>query len=329
MKTPDKHSIDRTLNNSASKEEAKEVLRWFATPEGSQHLSRLIDEDEKKILPGTEEHYIEERIPSAEMYERILSKVRWQHRRRLLFRAAAILIPLILFAGQFWYLDDRIDLFSDSGYEEVYVPRGERSLVIFQDGSRVSLNSESRIRYPRKFAFSQRKVFLEGEGFFEVASNKNRPFIVDLNGIDVKVLGTTFDVKAYSIDPEIFVTLETGKVFLASQSRPLAHLKPGDKAVYNRNAGTCKISRPENVTKNSAWRNNQLVFENTPLAEVIQLLSRWYNIEFSVADSSALYYNYTLTSSKKQINQVLLELEKIAPVRFTDKDGTIQVTMKK
>lgn len=328
MKRPDKHSIDRTLNNSASKEEAREVLRWFASPEGSQYLSALIDEDEKKILPGTESHYIEERIPSAEMYERILSMVRWQRRRRLLFRAAAILIPLILFAGQFWYIDKRIDLFDNGGYEEVYVPKGERTQLIFQDGTKVSLNAESRIRYPRKFAFSERKVSLEGEGFFEVATNKDRPFIVDLNGLDVKVLGTTFDVKAYPADPDIFVTLETGKVSITSQAHPIALLKPGEKAIYNRSSGVCKISKPENVAQSSAWRKNKIIFNNASLSEVTQVLSRWYNIEFSITDSTALYYNYTLTSSKKEIHQVLQELEKIAPVRFTDKDGTIQITMK-
>ena len=229
MKAPDKHIIDRTLNNTATPEEARQVIRWFSTPEGSRYLSSLMDEDMEKIQPGSEKLYAERSIPTDEMYQFIMKKIHLQQRKRFIFRAAAILIPLLLFLGQFWYIDKHIDLFADSGYEEIYVPKGERMQLIFQDGSKAILNAETRIKYPRKFGFNERKVELEGEAFFEVSPNKDRPFIVDVKDINVKVLGTTFDVKAYATDPDIFVSLETGKVALANNSRPLAHLQPGRK----------------------------------------------------------------------------------------------------
>lgn len=78
-----------------------------------------------------------------------------------------------------------------------------------------------------------------------------------------------------------------------------------------------------------AWRKNQIVFDNTPLEEVIEVLSRWYDVEFVIDDLSTYHYSYTLASSKKQIHQILEELEKISPVRFTDQDGKIHVSMKK
>jgi len=329
MKIPDKHTIDKVLRNTASKEDAKEVIRWFATLEGRAYLENLITEDEKNILLGTEEHYIDVQIPSEEMYDRIMSMVRWQRRRRTLFRVAAILIPFILLVGQFWYLDKNIDLLGNSDLEEVYVPKGERTLIVFQDGTKAYINSESRIKYPRKFGLSERKVYLEGEAFFEVSPNRKRSFIVSLGDLDVKVLGTTFDVRAYLEDPEIYVMLETGRVSISSLSRQIAHLNPGDQAIYNRKTNTCKINRPKNLTNNSLWRKNQIVFENTPLKEVVEILSRWYDVEFVIDDPSACYYSYTLTSSKKQIHQILGELEKISPVRFTDQDGKIHVSMKK
>ena len=122
MKTPDKHIIDRTLNNTATPEEARQVIRWFSTPEGSRYLSSLMDEDMEKIQPGSEELYTERSIPTDEMYQFIMKKIHLQQRKRFIFRAAAILIPLLLFLGQFWYIDKRIDLFADSGYEEIYGP---------------------------------------------------------------------------------------------------------------------------------------------------------------------------------------------------------------
>lgn len=329
MKAPDKQIIDRTLDNTASPEEARRVIRWFATPEGMKYLSSLLDEDAERIPPGNEDLYAERNIPTDEMYRYIMERVRLQKRKRMLFRAAAILIPFILLLGQFWYIEKHIDLFADSDYEEIYVPKGERMQLIFQDGSKAMLNAETRIKYPRKFGFSERKVELEGEAFFEVSPNENRPFIVDLKEMNVKVLGTTFDVKAYTADPDIFVSLETGKVVLSDNSRPLAHLKPGEKATYNRKTGVCKISRPENIGHNSAWKSNQIVFDNAPLSEVMTTLSRWYNIEFEVQDSSVLHYNYTLTSTNQKLDQILKDLEKITPVQFTEEEGIIKIRRKK
>lgn len=329
MKAPDKHIIDRTLDNTASPEEARQVIRWFATPEGTKYLSSLLDEDAERIQPGNEDLHAERSIPSDEMYQYIMEKIRLQKRKRMLFRAAAILIPFILLLGQFWYINKRIDLFANSGYEEIYVPKGERMQLVFQDGSKAMLNAETRIKYPRKFGFSERKVELEGEAFFEVSPNKDRPFIVDLKEMNVKVLGTTFDVKAYTADPDIFVSLETGKVVLSDNSRPLADLKPGEKATYNRTTGVCKISRPENIGHNSAWKSNQIIFDNAPLSEVMATLSRWYNIQFEVQDSSVLHYNYTLTSTNQKLDQILKDLEKITPVQFTEEEGIIKIKRKK
>lgn len=328
MEAPDKCSIERTLNNTATREEARKVIRWFSTPKGSAYLSRRMDEDATKILPETEGLYVEHPIPSVDMYDFIMTRIHWQRKKRIIFRVAALLIPFLFLAGQFWYIEKRIDLFDNSGYEEVYVPKGERMQVVFQDGSRASLNSESRIRYPRKFGFSERKVELEGEAFFEVTPNKNRPFIVDLKGIDIKVLGTTFDAKAYPADPEIFITLETGNIELNYFAQTLAYLKPGQKASYNKLTKICKISTHENVEKHSAWKENLIIFENTSLFEVTQVLSRWFNVDFMITDSSALHYNYTLTSSPKDIHQILMELEKIAPIQFTEKDSVIFVKTK-
>lgn len=328
MKAPDKQTIDRTLDNTATPEEARQVIRWFATPEGTAYLSDLMDQDAESIQPGCEESYTERSIPSEEMYRHIMKKIRLQKRKRLFFRAAAVLLPCLFLLGQLWYIDKRIDLFTDTGYEEVYVPRGERMQLVFQDGSKAVLNADTRIKYPRKFGFSQRKVELEGEAFFEISPNKARPFIVDLKEVNVKVRGTAFNVKAYPADPDIFVALETGQVELHHNASRLAYLKPGEKATYNRTTGVCKISRPEDIEQNSAWKKNRILFNNTPLSEVIATLSRRYDVKFEVTDSAALYYNYTLTSTDQQLEQILKDLEKITPVQFTEEDGIIKIRRK-
>jgi ferric-dicitrate binding protein FerR (iron transport regulator) len=329
MKVPGKECINRTINNQASPEEAKEVIRWFSTPEGNEYLSHLMDENAKSIVPGTEATLIDHPIPSQEMYNYISNRINWQKRRRWLIRVAAVLIPAILFIGQFMYINNWVNLFDGQEYEEVFVPKGERMQIIFQDGTKVTLNSESRMRYPRKFAFSERIVELDGEAFFEVATNKNRPFKVNMNEVDVKVLGTLFNAKAYSEDTEIHISLETGSVSLNADSRLLAKLKPGEKAIYDKKTGTCKVIRQQQIVQNSAWKRNLIIFEHTPLSEVITVLERYYNIKFEIKDPDALNYSYTITTQKDQLYQLLFELEKITPVRFLEKDRLIEVTLKK
>lgn len=321
MNIPDEKKINKTLDNTSTPDEAKEVIRWFSTQEGYLYLSELIDKDFNNISPGKESEHIDHPIPSDEMYTYINNVIKWQRKKRFVFKIAVILIPFLLLTTQLWYIDKKIDLFNNIGYEEISVPKGERMQLVFQDGSKVSLNSESRIKYPRKFSFSERKVQLEGEAFFEINPNKNRPFIVDLNNINIHVLGTTFNIKAYVSDPDIYISLETGKVFISKDTQPIAYLKPGEKATYNKLTRKCSITKTQYITKSSAWKNNLIVFENSSLSEVITTLSRWYNVNFNINDSTSLKYSYTLTSHKKSIQQILQELEKIAPVRFVEQEN--------
>ena len=249
--------------------------------------------------------------------------------RRFIAYAAAVFIPIALIIGLFIRINSQVDLLADGGYDEVYVPNGERMQLLFQDGSKVHLNSGSRIRYPKKFGLSERKVYLEGEAWFEVAKNKNRPFIVDLSYMDIKVLGTTFDVKAYPEEEAIFVALETGSIELKSRSFKSYQLRPGEKAVYNKASGRCEVLRSHDVKMYSAWRRNVLVFKSAPLSDVMKTLARTYDISFDVKDSAALRYTYTITTDSVNLTTVLKELEKITPVLFEEKGGKIEVRMKK
>ena len=325
MRMPDPRIIENVLNNEATPAEAREVARWFQTPEGQAWLSRRMDQDERAIREGEEEAWIDHPIPSAVRYQRVMRQIRARRVRRIVAYAAAVLIPVALVIALFLRVDSQVDLLADDGFEEVYVPNGERMQVLFQDGSKVHLNSGSRLRYPRKFALFERKVYLEGEAWFEVAKNGKRPFIVDLSDIDVKVVGTTFDVKAYPEEDEIFVTLESGSVELDSEFFHPYRLRPGEKAVYDRHSRRCEVQTSHDIKRYSAWRRNVLVFKSTPLSEVMRTLARTYNTAFEVKDSTALRYTYTITTDSASLSVVLKELERITPVRFEEKAGRVEV----
>jgi ferric-dicitrate binding protein FerR (iron transport regulator) len=326
MNIPTRQIIDRAVRNEATPEEARDVARWFATPEGRACLSSRMDEDAEKLFSGTEEPGSAQPVPTDSMYEYIRRRIRRKRFGKIALRIAAVVIPIALLTAQFVYVNSRVGIFERTEYEEISAPRGEKIQIIFQDGSKAILNADSRIRYPRKFAFSERRVELEGEAFFEIATNRNCPFKVDATALNIAVYGTAFNVKAYPGEEEIFVALETGEISLSTSSRALADLMPGDEAVFNKRTGTCRVHRPEDITGNSAWKDHRLIFDATPLEDVMTVLSRCYDIKFAVTDSAALKYTYTITtSSKKQITRVLSELEKITPVRFHESKDTIQI----
>ena len=321
MRIPDQSIIEKTLDNEATPEEAREVVHWFKTPEGQAWLAKRMDMDEKAIHMGQEEEWIDHPVPSAVMYQRIVRQLHRQRIRRLIAYAAAILIPVALFIGLFMRINSQVDLLADDGYDEVYVPNGERMQVLFQDGSKVHLNSGSRIRYPKKFGLYERKVYLEGEAWFEVAKNKNRPFVVDLSYMDIKVLGTSFNMKSYPSETQQ-VTLVQGKVEVrvGNYSRKL---QPGEQLNYSSEGPEI---RNVDVKAYTAWKDRRFVFNDDLLEEVIHKLGRWYDVEFFLRDAEVRKIRFTGNLPKyRNLDQVLNKLELTTHIRFVQNGRAIEV----
>lgn len=325
MNTPDKFDIEDTLNNIAEPEKAKKVIRWFATPEGERFLSEQMNKDWNAISNNGSADHGGLDIPSNEMFESIMKQIHNRNKKRMLLAVAAIALPFLLLSGLYIEVNNRLDLFSEIRYEEISVPKGEQAQFIFQDGSRVYLNSGSKLRFPKKFGLRERKVELEGEGFFEIASNKKRPFVVDMKSISITVSGTSFNTKAYPDEDFISVSLESGDIELGGIIPDPFYVKPGEKVVYNREYGTYEIIRAKNIRSYSAWKQKKLVFEDTPLAEVTATLSRAFDVRFEIPDQAVLKYNFTLYTDKNDLHFILKELEKIAPIYFEIKEDCIYI----
>ena len=311
MNTPTEKQIQEVLAGTSTPEVARIVAAWFATDEGAAYLAKSMDRDAVQIKQGFEELYVNHEIPSEEMFARIRRNIRQKRIRRITFRVAAVLIPFVLLIGLFVQVNTRVDLLGDSGYEEIYVPKGERLQMMFQDGTRAYVNSDSRLKYPKKFALSSREVYLEGEAYFVVSKNSHRPFIVNLNGPAVHVLGTSFDVQAYPENKDITVCLDEGRVNLT--------------LVYNKESERCTITRHADIHLSSLWKKNVIAFKDAPLSEVIKVLNRWYDVDFKIEDQSAWDVYFTITSENTLLEKVLGDLEKIAPLRFEYKEAEKEV----
>lgn len=328
MNRPTDKQIEEVLAGIATPEDAKLVAEWFTTEEGSDYLEAAMTRDSELIKNEVADLYVNHDIPSRQMLEQIRKNIRVKKLKRICFRVAAVLIPVLFIIGFYIQLNSKVDLFGTSEYEEVIVDKGERIQIMFQDGTRVYINSDSKLKYPKKFALNTREVFLEGEAYFVVAKNKNRPFIVNLNGPAIQVVGTSFNVQNYPENKDIVVCLDEGSINLTLPTEKKYPVRPGERLIYNKESNECTISRMEDMHRLSMWKQNVIVFKDTPLPEVIKVLNRWYDVDFRIEDERALTYVYTLTSDNTLLEKVLMDLEKIAPVKFDYNEDKKEVIVK-
>lgn len=171
---------------------------------------------------------------------------------------------------------------SDSGgdkvlYNTISTPRGGQYQVVLADGSSVWLNSESFLRFPTDFMGKERRVEISGEAYFEIVKNKAMPFVVSINGAEVQVLGTHFNVKAYKDETLLKTTLLEGSVKFVAGHTTLT-LKPGQQSQLKED-GDVNVLSGVDVDKVVAWKNGYFDFDGEDLATITKQLSRWYDIE--------------------------------------------------
>ncbi|WP_065218356.1 MULTISPECIES: FecR domain-containing protein [Butyricimonas] len=204
----------------------------------------------------------------------------------------------------------------DTLYHTVEVPRGGEYHLTLSDGSRVWLNAESRLTYPIAFGMSERRVRLEGEAYFEVESGKGR-FVVETGDMNVRVLGTAFNVNAYGDEAVTRATLVHGKVEVLTAKDDLRQvLAPGEQAVLDRVSGLLDVKQV-NTDLYTRWIKGQFVFRDTPLRDIMRTLARWYEIEYEFTDPEleALCF-YGVISRFERVENLLEQFEKTGKVHF-------------
>ena len=231
-------------------------------------------------------------------------------RRTIQYGIAASLLIAVSFLGYFAISDSKSILPRTFSDRQQHSARGERRYIELEDGSKVWLNSDSRLTYSNDFAKEKtREVFLEGEAFFDVAENKDKPFIVNTDGVSIKVLGTAFNVKSYAEDSFIETTLVRGKITLTPKQEinvtdPLT-LVPNEQAVFIKDSK--EILLQNNVTSEdfTDWKNGWIVFDDKSFSYIKETLERWYNVKIDVEDESSLSCTFTGRFKDKPLKEVL------------------------
>lgn len=209
-------------------------------------------------------------------------------------------------------------------YNTIRIPRGAEYKLVLADGSQVWLNAESSITYPVAFQGETREVRLQGEAYFEIAKNKNQPFIVHTTQFDVQVTGTQFNVRAYPGEMES-ATLAEGGIQLEKGGKTYS-LKPGQQAYLEEEEVQV---RKVNLESAIAWRYNAFSFEETPLEEIMNELARWYNIHVFYLNPKVKELHFTAWFRRNcTLQEVIDILEKTGKINIELKGKTITVTQK-
>jgi transmembrane sensor len=209
---------------------------------------------------------------------------------------------------------------------EVKVAKGERVTVTLPDGSIVRLNSESVLSYHQNFGLEDRNLNLNGEGFFDVVHNADQPFVVHTHCLNVKVLGTRFNVYAYENSDSVEMDLVKGCVDVTTVNPPYQSMRviPNQKVIYSKSTGKMKLIRTSNKFE-TAWLTNQLVFRSVPLKEVLNLVGRKYGVTFNIDTDKFVNDLYTGVFDEKNINEVMDILKINFKFKYRIKDDTVWI----
>lgn len=203
---------------------------------------------------------------------------------------------------------------------------GEKKVVNLPDGSVIELNSLSSISYPKEMNGDTRSVTLKGEAYFDVAKNPNKAFIVNAGGVEVKVLGTKFNINAYENQETITTSLFEGLVSVGTNSRDINILKPGEQAVFDKRTKQFETEKLTHQETLIAWRYKLFIFDNETLSDILKVISREKDVVFDIEGDTLKQLRITLSfDSKDSLDDILKILGQTAQFTYTKKGNTYKI----
>lgn len=338
-----KELLIKYLNNNCSDQEFETLVAWIQNEAEQKKGKSWAFEEWKSFEPELSD-------ANTQKYSALLDKIhheinlKEQKKGKTLtigkvttwqsWAAAILFIPLLgilfyLSTNNNYQFNQYAKMATDS--LEVIAPVGSRTVVQLTDGTEVNLNYGSRIKYPRVFMGKRREVELIGEGYFDVAHNPDKPFVVKTEKLNVTVLGTEFNVQAYKGEDIVATTLVNGKVLVEKRLnedklQSLGTMVPGQHIAYDLNTGKL-YSTQGRIEKFIAWKDGKLVFDNEPITGVAQQLSRMFNVDVEI-DDNIKELTYTVTFENDPLFVILDLMTQVTSIKYKTfprkklKDGT-------
>lgn len=304
--------IDRFFNGNFPSDTEHNVQRWLIGEKRSELKDRALLETWNRLEMKPDQTVFQSLHKVKELLglQQEIKTVNSYPMRKMLW-AVAMLIPVLF--SVYFYMDNWS---SGRTLIEVTVPDGERRQLLLPDGSQVWLNAGSNLRYTKRFDGDVRNVYLAGEACFSVVKDEKKPFVVTTAHLSVNVLGTVFNVRAYSSENQTTTTLNSGKVQVQLLSghnggqEKTYQLKPDQQLIY-KNSGEVQIVDVI-ADETLAWRNGTLLFDNLLFPEMVLLLERHFGVSVqydrTLNNTNRYYAKFGKDSSLEQVLNVLREI---------------------
>ncbi|MDX9881585.1 MAG: FecR domain-containing protein [Prolixibacteraceae bacterium] len=285
-------------------------------------------EEARQIILSLEP--LEEEIPEYRL-NKLWQRINQSRRGRLVpiprqwANYAAIFILAFLLGAAGLFLIKPGNNYSET-YTEIKVPYGEKSEVTLYDGTKVWLNSGTKLRFPIVFNSEKRNVFVEGEAFFDVAKNMKQAFIVHAGEMKVEVLGTRFNVCAYPEDKEFSATLEEGKIVACTSSaKKKIELDPGEQAIFSLSSQKINV-RQVNTGLYTSWKENLLRLEDAGFPELVKKMERWYDVKIHVEEIGSFTKQYNMTIKTESLREMLQLISLATPIQYEINENRVLIT---
>lgn len=318
------------VSGQATPDDTKDVLDWVeGSEERKKELARLrniwiiagLDNEIEHLKKEEEINHIWNIIRQINTKEQNKNlRLRWM-------KYAAAILLLVSFSGAIGYFISNSASKSNPEFTEIFVPKGERSTVVLPDGSTVQLNSDSHLKFRSSFSSGRRSVQLEGEGFFNVAHDKTRPFVVETPVLQVEVLGTIFNVSNYPNDSITTTFLQSGKVKINSNKSDAIYLSPNEAFTYNK---TTHESSKSNIQDQrfTDWTKGILTINEESIGELSRKLERRFNIRIVFGDNEVKNHMYTGSIKDEDLNTLLEALTFASSIQYKRNGDTITLFSK-
>jgi ferric-dicitrate binding protein FerR (iron transport regulator) len=293
----------------------KKFVLWLAEKQSKQEKEAILQEIWNELD-------VEADVSTEESYQKLQKRIFTRAGKRKLFPlfrklsriAAMVFVPILSVSTVYFYFKKDISVDNDMQLIECIVPKGKMQTIILPDSSRVQLNAETILIYPQHFG-KTRNVYINGEGYFSIVHNPERPFIVKTMDMEIEVLGTVFNVSSYIDSESSSTSLESGKINIRFKNQPgqCLELAPDEQITYNRILGLLE-KQPVKIENAIAWTQGNLVIQSMSIEEIAKIIERKYALKVYI--NSNRYRDEKITMkfmNGEGINECMTVLQYLIP----------------
>lgn len=292
--------VEKYLDNACTKSEELELEEYYNI-HGGQLFPPTMEQHTKKQLYRR----ITNRITSSK-------EITIRNRRKAVYRIAATISILAILGIS------SMKLFPIKEAQLITVAShlGEKKQVVLPDSSLVTLNAGSSITYPEFFKGNIRQVEMTGEAFFDVSHNPDQPFWVTTPILKTRVLGTSFNIRAYTDNPNIKISLATGSIEVSEGGKVMTRLKPDEQLLYDKASKDYLVTQ-QNTIKDISWMDNVIVLDDHSLEETLRVVERWFNVKLHISVGETTHKTITGRFINPTLEETLQSLELLTGSKIT------------